>query len=183
MSHIFLSFLFFNVILFIFYNHYKRGHYYIKKSNLVLYTILLIAFATYGTGEGDYLHYKENVALFESMFDVMRYNGMEIQYNYLAYIVGGNYTLWRLVIFSIQFIGMSWLLHKAEYISRLFEYYNNLLIVIHISTLILGSYILFYGNILAFREEEPILPDYCSLMLCVAYTKYHTFSTSTIVFY
>lgn len=114
MSHIFLSFLFFNVILFIFYNHYKRGHFYIKKSNLVLYTILLIAFATYGTGEGDYLHYKENVALFESMFDVMRYNGMEIQYNYLAYIVGGNYTLWRLVIFSIQFIGMSWLLHKAK---------------------------------------------------------------------
>lgn len=114
MGHIFLSFLFFNVILLIFYNHYKSGHYYIKSSNLVLYTVLLIAFGTYGTGEGDYLHYKENVALFESMFDVMRYNGMEIQYNYLAYVVGGNYTLWRLVIFSIQFIGMSWLLKKAK---------------------------------------------------------------------
>lgn len=114
MGHIFLSFLFFNVILLIFYNHYKRGHNYIKKSNLIFYTILLIAFGTYGTGEGDYLHYKESVALFESMFDVVRYNGMEIQYNYLAFILGGNYTLWRLVIFSIQFIGMSWLLYKAK---------------------------------------------------------------------
>ena len=114
MSHILLSFLFFNIILFIFYKHYKRGDYYIEKSNLVLYTILLIAFGTYGTGEGDYLHYMENVSLFNSMSDVEYYNGMEYQYNYLAYIVGGNYTLWRLVIFSVQFIGMSWLLYKAK---------------------------------------------------------------------
>lgn len=81
---------------------------------MVLYTILLIAFGTYGTGEGDYLHYKENVEMFHSLFDVMYYKGMEIQYNYLAYIVGGNYTIWRLVIFSIQFIGMSWLLYRSK---------------------------------------------------------------------
>lgn len=81
---------------------------------MVLYTILLIAFGVYGTGEGDYLHYKENVEVFHTLYDVVYYNGMEIQYNYLAYLVGGNYTLWRLVVFSVQFIGMSWLLYKAK---------------------------------------------------------------------
>ncbi len=114
MGHIFISFLFFNIILFVFYKHYRRGHYYINKSHLIFYTVLLIAFGTYGGGEGDYLHYKESVEVFHTLFDVMYYNGMEIQYNYLAYIVGANYDLWRLVIFSIQFIGMSWLLYKAK---------------------------------------------------------------------
>lgn len=114
MGHILLSFLFYNILLVIFYNRYNRGHYYIMKSDLVLYTILLIAFATYGSGEGDYLHYGEVVPMFQTLFDVTYYNGMEIQYNYLAYIVGGNYDLWRLVIFSVQFIGMSVFLYKAR---------------------------------------------------------------------
>lgn len=114
MEHILLSFVFYNIILIIFYNHYRRGHKYITKSSLFFYTILLIAFGTYGGGEGDYLHYKESVEEFHTLFDVMYYNGMEIQYNYLAYVVGANYDLWRLVIFSIQFIGMSWLLSKVK---------------------------------------------------------------------
>lgn len=113
MRHILLSFLFYNILMIIFYNHYKRGHYYIDKPHLVLYTILLIAYGTYGGGEGDYLHYKESVEAFHSLFDVVNYNGMEIQYNYLAYLVGGNYNLWRLVLFSVQFVGMSWLLYRA----------------------------------------------------------------------
>lgn len=114
MGHILLSFLFYNVLLIIFYSHYRKGNYYIDKPHLVLYTILLIAYGTYGGGEGDYLHYKESVEEFHTLFDVMYYNGMEIQYNYLAYIVGANYDLWRLVLFSVQFIGMSWLLYKAK---------------------------------------------------------------------
>lgn len=96
------------------YYRYRLGHYYINKRNLIFYTLLLIAYGTYGSGEGDYEHYKKSVELFHSLFDVMYYDGMEIQYNYLAYILGGNYTLWRLVLFSVQFIGMSWLLYKAK---------------------------------------------------------------------
>lgn len=114
MTHILLSFIFYNILLIIFYYHFKCGNKYIGKKNLLFYTILLIAFATYGTGEGDYLHYKENVELFRSLADVSFYRGMEIHYNYLAYFLEGNYTLWRLVIFSLQFVGMSWLLHKAK---------------------------------------------------------------------
>lgn len=114
MWHIFLSFLFFNILLIIFYKNYRKGNYYIKKDSLIFYTILLIAFGTYGTGEGDYLSYKRVVELIHSTIDVVSLNGMEIQYNYLAYYLGGNYTLWRLVIFSVEFIGMSWLLYKSK---------------------------------------------------------------------
>ena len=114
MGHILLSFLFFNIILLVFYKNYRKGNYYIKKGSLIFYTILLIAFGTYGTGEGDYLSYKRVVELIHSTIDVISLNGMEIQYNYLAYYLGGNYTLWRLVIFSVEFIGMSWLLYKAK---------------------------------------------------------------------
>ena len=114
MGHIALSLLFYNLLLSIFYYHYKRGHNYIKKSELVFYTILLIAFGTFGGGEGDYLHYKERVALFQNLYDVFYYDMMEVQYNYLAYLVDGNYNLWRLILFSIQFIGMSWFLYKAK---------------------------------------------------------------------
>ena len=74
----------------------------------------MICYGTYGTGEGDYLHYEKIVNSFHTLVDVFYHNGMEIQYNYLAYIVGGDYTLWRFIIFSVQFIGMSWLLYKAK---------------------------------------------------------------------
>lgn len=114
MGHIFISFIFFNFILIIIYNHYKKGDYYIKKTDLVIFTLLLIAFGTYGGGEGDYVHYKERIEEFHSILDVLYAGGMEKQYYYLAYLVDGNYNLWRLVVFSIQFIGMSWLLYKAK---------------------------------------------------------------------
>ena len=115
MGHIFVSFLFFNIILMLFYRHYRKGDYYIKKSDLIKYTIVLIAFGVYGGGEGDYLTYKTSVEEnFQTLFDVYYQNSFETQYNYLAYLVKGNYNLWRLVIFSVQFIGLSWLLYKAK---------------------------------------------------------------------
>lgn len=115
MGHIFLSFVFYNIILITFYRHYKRGEYYIKKSDLIFYTFLLIAFGVYGGGEGDYIAYKKSVEEnFQTLFDVYWETSFEIQYNYLAYALGGNYNLWRLVIYSVQFIGMSWLSYKAK---------------------------------------------------------------------
>lgn len=114
MGHILLSFLFYNILVIIFYTRYKRGGYYIKKSDLIFYTLLLIAFGTYGGGEGDYLHYKEAVEDIHSLADVLYNKGMEIQYYYLAYILGGNYTIWRLVVYSIQFVGLGWFLFKAK---------------------------------------------------------------------
>lgn len=114
MAHIILSFLFYNFLILIFYSHYKRGHYYVKKSNWILYILLFIAFGTYGGGEGDYLQYKEAVESIHSLADVLYYNSMEIQYYYLAYLLDGNYNLWRLIIFSIQFLGLGWFLNKAR---------------------------------------------------------------------
>lgn len=114
MTHIFISFLFYNIILFIFYVQYRRGLYYINKQHLVFYTVLLIAFGTYGGGEGDYLHYKEIVEEIHTLGDVFIYTSMEKQYNYLAYLLDGNYHLWRFIVYSIQFIGLGWFLKKAK---------------------------------------------------------------------
>ena len=114
MGHILLSFLFYNILVIVFYSHYRRGHYYINKTNVLLYTILLIVFGTYGGGEGDYLHYKETVENVHSVWDVLQTGGLEPQYTYLAYLLDGNYLLWRLVIWSIQFLGLGWFLYKAK---------------------------------------------------------------------
>lgn len=114
MGHIFLSFLFFNFIYIVIFRHYKKGDYYINKRDLLIYTLLLVAFGTYGGGEGDYIHYKERVEEIHSILDVISVGSMEIQYYYLAYLVDGNYNLWRFVLFSIQFIGMSFFLYKAK---------------------------------------------------------------------
>lgn len=114
MGHIFLSFLFYNVLLYIFYRHYRKGEYYIKTTNLVFYTILMILFGAYGGGEGDYFVYKLNVEQIQSIFDVYYSDAMEMQYYYLAYLLDGDYFLWRIVIFSIQFIGLSWFLYMAK---------------------------------------------------------------------
>jgi hypothetical protein len=114
MGHIFISFLFYNIILFIIYRHYKKGEFFIKKTDLFVYIILFIIFGTYGGGEGDYFHYKELVEEYNSLQDVLFYTGMEKQYTLLSHYVGGNYTLWRLVLFSIQFLGLGFFLYKAK---------------------------------------------------------------------
>ena len=158
MNHILLSFLFYNFILFIFYRHYRKGDYYINKSHLFFYTLLLIGFGTYGTGEGDYLHYKENISYLQSMLDVTVSNGMEIHYNYLAYILGGNYTLWRLVLFSVQFVGMSWLLYKSKLNTYpvLLSFVTICLLVYTYQRSYWGVIFYFLGLYLLFKKKNPL---------------------------
>lgn len=112
--HILLSFLFYNCLLYNVWKHYSKGDYYIGKKSIIIYVLLFISFGTYGGGEGDYIHLKQIVESFQDLSDVFFRQGMEIQYNYLAYYVGGNYTLWRLAIYSVQFIGLGWFLYKAK---------------------------------------------------------------------
>ena len=158
MGHILLSFLFFNIILFIIYRHYRRGRYYINKSDLALYTIMLIAFGTYGSGEGDYLQYKENVSLFHSLIDVYYYDGMEIHYNYLAYLLDGNYNLWRLVVYSIQFIGMSWFLYKSKLNTYpIFICFISLCLVLSVyNRAFWGAIYFFMGTYLLIEKKNPL---------------------------
>lgn len=74
----------------------------------------MILFGAYGGGEGDYFTYKEAVESIHSLVDVYYFDSMEMQYYYLAYMLDGDYFLWRIVIFSIQFIGLSWFLYMAK---------------------------------------------------------------------
>lgn len=168
MGHIFLSLIFYNIILYTIYRHYKRGDYYVRKHDWILFTLLFIAYGTYGSGEGDYLQYKENIAQFQNMADVFLYNGMEIQYNYLAYLVGGDNALWRLVVYSIQFVGMSWFLWKANLNTYpiLFCFASFCLVVAVYNRAFWGTIYFFMGMYLLIEKRNPLF--LISVALCYA---------------
>lgn len=173
MGHIFLSFIFYNILFLSVYLRYKQGKYYIKKKDLFFYTILLVTYGTYGGGEGDFLHYEESVKMIHSLSDAEGHlNGMEIQYNYLAFLVDGNYYLWRLIICIIEFGGMSWLLYKAKL--------NTYPILLCFITLFLilsvyqrsywGVIYFFLGLYLLLQKRKPLYLVLMSLC-CVSHTQ------------
>lgn len=158
MLHIFLSFVFFNIIVFNLYGHYKKGDYYVKKSDLLIYIALFILFGTYGGGEGDFFHYKDIIEEHHSLSDVLFYSGMEPQYVYLSYFVGGNYYLWRFVLFSIEFLGFGYFLYKAKL--------NTYAVLLSFTTLCLvssvygraywGGIYFFFGVYLLIEKKNPL---------------------------
>lgn len=114
MEGIVLSFLLYNVIMWLIYSHYKRGEYKISNKNLIWFTVLFVALGTYGNHIGDYWRLNEVIELYgsTSTFDIGK--SMEEQYYMLAKFVNGNYVLWRLVINAIAFIGLAFFLRKAN---------------------------------------------------------------------
>lgn len=114
MEGLILSFLFFNIIVWLIYKHYRRGEYKISTKNLFCFTILFIAFGTYGNHLGDFWRLNEMIELFgkTSVLDIGR--SMEIQYYLLAKWVDGNYVLWRLVINVVAFVGLAFFLRKSD---------------------------------------------------------------------
>ena len=109
-----LSFLFYNIIVFLIYRHYRRGEYKIPISQLILFTLLFIAFGTYGNHLGDYWRINEMVDFFgKSSIDVEEGFAMEKHYYLLAKLVNGNYILWRLIINCVAFIGFAFFLGRA----------------------------------------------------------------------
>lgn len=158
MFHIFLSFIFFNIIVYDLYGHYKRGGYYVKTKDLYRFVILFILFGTYGGGEGDFLHYKDIVEGYNTMSDVLFYTGMEQHYVYLSYLVGGNYYLWRFVLFSFEFLGFGFFLYKSKL--------NTYPILLSFATLCLitsvygraawGGIYFFFGVYLLIEKKNPL---------------------------
>ena len=156
--HIFLSFLFFNYLLYTIYNKYKKGEYYIIKKDWIKYIFLFILFGTLGGGEGDYYHYKEIIEKPYSSMDLLFYTGIEKQYIYLSYYVGGNYNLWRFVLFSIQFLGMGWLLYKAKMNTYpvLLSFTSFCLVMSVYGRAFWGSIFFFLGVYLLIEKKNPL---------------------------
>lgn len=158
MEGLILSFIFYNIIVWLIYKHYKRGEYNISKKNLFYYTMLFIAFGAYGNHLGDYWRINELVEFYGNTptFDIGR--AMEKQYFLLAKLVHGNYVLWRLSISTIAFVGFAFFLKKAE-----MDNYPTLMLF---ATLCLfwtaghrgwwGYIYYFFGIYLFFKKRNPI---------------------------
>lgn len=63
-----------------------------------MFFILVVMFATFGFITGDYFHYQE---IFDSYAKYQELEHVEPIYLSVAKFVGGNYTLWRLVVWTV----------------------------------------------------------------------------------
>lgn len=120
--------------------------------------MVFIAFGTYGGGEGDYWHLKESVENCTTLTDVLFGGGMEQQYKFLAYWLDGNYTLWRLIIYSLQFIGMFSLLKAAKLntYSFLLIFTTMCLVPSVYGRAFWGGIFFFIGMVLLINKRNPL---------------------------
>lgn len=114
MEGLILSFIFYNIIVWLIFRHYRRGEYNISTKDLIWFSILFIAFGTYGNHLGDYWRLNEMIEFYGKTpdFDIGR--AMEVQYYLLAKWVNGNYVLWRLSINVVAFVGLAFFLRKSN---------------------------------------------------------------------
>lgn len=106
------------IILYLRINSIKNKTRYIVESNYKFLLLIFIFYGTFGICYGDYWGYGQ---LVENAYKTYlsyhgeewdRYIHMETIYNYLAVLCQGNYHLWRLCWFSVQFCGIFFLLKK-----------------------------------------------------------------------
>lgn len=114
MEGLILSFLLYNIIVMLIYKHYKRGEYNISIKQLILFTLLFIAFGTFGNHLGDYWRINEMIEFYGKLSSDDIGTSMEKHYYILAKLVNGNYVLWRFVINCVAFIGFAFFLYKSK---------------------------------------------------------------------
>ena len=163
--------LLFHVTLLLCYIPYRQGKFYISNSKLCFFMILFILLGTYGNHFGDYFRYSEMIEIYgkSPWYDIGI--SMEPQYYYLAKIVDGSPTLWRLIIYSIEFIGLGFFLKKSN-----MNTYPTLLFFI-VSCLFWatghrawwGLVYFFFGTYLCFYKR-----NYLYLLFCLAVLYSHS---------
>ena len=93
----------------------------IGKKNFLFLFVLFFALSILGLQSGDYNYYKELVQEINSgmssaqdVRDALLYLHMEPLYNYLAFLVNGNYLLWRAVVFGVSIVFLFLFARKIE---------------------------------------------------------------------
>lgn len=114
MEGLILSFIFYNIIVLLIYMHYKQGEYEVTTKQLIVFTLLFIAFGTYGNHLGDYWRINEMIEFYGKTPSDDFGSSMEKQYYALAKFVNGNYVLWRFIINCIAFGGLAFFLRKSK---------------------------------------------------------------------
>lgn len=128
MVAVILVFIIFNIfLLYIFRKSRFYGYTQLTRNQIVKVLLILVGLSIIGLQSGDYWGYKEHV---EEAYSILKnstnYDGylthMETQYSYLAYYLGGNYILWRFVVYGLQYFLLFWLLKKIKYLDYNFLY-------------------------------------------------------------
>lgn len=86
-------------LLFVVHKH-NRGV--ISCGSYRLYFLLFIIFGTFAYYTGDYAHYQDEVARLHT--NLLSSTHLEMVYVLLVDLTNGNYTLWRLCVFSVMFL-------------------------------------------------------------------------------
>ena len=170
MTGLIIVFILHNLLALFLYSRSRQCRYLaIKRQNYSLLLFIFLALSLLGLQTGDYFSYinlvKEASGVLSSNPDYEGYiTHMEPIYNYLAYIVGGNYMLWRLIVFGSSFIIVFYFAKKLGYNFYYFLFYFTILCL---SGFLVGrmywGLALFFGAIALFREEK----KWWALLLCV----------------
>lgn len=170
MTGLIIVFILHNLLALSLYSRSRSCHYSaIKSDNYIFLLVFFLALALLGLQTGDYFSYidlvKNASGILHSNPDYDGYiTHMEPIYNYLAYFVGGNHMLWRLVVFGSSFIIIFLFARKLG-----FNYYYFLFFftILCLSSFLVGrmywGVALFFSAIAIFREQK----KWWALFLCV----------------
>ncbi len=120
---------------------------YKEKNVYRIYFLFFVLFAVFAFHTGDFRHYYEGV---NEIYKFKAYSHMEEVYNWLVFLVKGNYYLWRLIVWSLFFILLYLTLKRMgtdNYLSLLF-FVGMLLPSSVEGRYSLGMMILVYGFVL-----------------------------------
>lgn len=127
MVAVILVFIVFNIFL-LYMSKKSRfyGYTQLTRKQIIKVLFIMVGLSIIGLQRGDYFGYKELVeeaySILNTRTDYDGYFHMEMQYNYLAYYLGGNYILWRFIVYGLQYFLLFWLLKKIKYLDYNFLY-------------------------------------------------------------
>lgn len=170
MTGLIIVFVLHNLFALFLYSRSRLCHYSaIKRQNYSLLLIVFLALSILGLQTGDYFSYinlvKEASGALSSNPDYDGYiTHMEPIYNYLAFFVGGNYMLWRFIVFGSSFVFVFYFAKKLGYNYYYFLFFFTILCL---SSFLVGrmywGLALFFGAIALFRENK----KWWALVLCI----------------
>ena len=169
MTGLILVFILHNFLALFLYSRSRSHCTAIKSDNYNFLLVFFLALALLGLQTGDYFSYvdlvKEACGILQSNSNYDGYiTHMEPIYNYLAYFVGGNYMIWRLIVFGSSFIIIFLF---ARNLGFNYYYFFFFFTILCLSSFLVGrmywGVALFFGAIALYREQK----KWWALLLCI----------------
>lgn len=137
-----------------------------------MFFILVVTFSTFGVITGDYFHYQELFGTFGKYNNVEH---VEKVYSFLAKFVGGNYTLWRFIVWTssvgLYVLTMKRLKVRPDVASLCFALFTMFYFCSHRQTLAFCIVIL--AIVLLMRANKKIILSAVAIALFVISVYFH----------